>query len=367
MFDQLFFSTRNRSFLKQKDGAKKFAELVMGQLILNVSKKLAVYREMNENLQVEQESLRARLKQLQNKPALDAQNFHSVQRRIWASFLLVGFILVMSVLLNQMALSALAVEFEVLQGPVSWLLAIVLAAVLTGTGIVVAQHLIGSLFMGAKEEETFASRLDKKNMWWLWAVLLVGVELALFGIAEVAARAFAQQANASALYYGVIAMSLFLPVIGGVIRWDASRFIDRYKATQSIRSVEHRLDQINSTLRQNEKFEHTLLTRETMTHWAQLTQFKSKQSRMSDVESLDGHFADSFTAFQEEADKRFASGLQQRTAERWRRILDKVQERETGATSGAAKSRIPASLMATPPPAEADPDGFVSANPRPKA
>lgn len=106
LFKNIYFRSRYGAYVRNAEGIKQFGEKALGQLIRGVTKKSAVYREMNENLLVEKANLRLRQDELQEQPALDAGEFFSVRRRITVNNLIVTAVVTAGLFLNYLALSA---------------------------------------------------------------------------------------------------------------------------------------------------------------------------------------------------------------------------------------------------------------------
>ena len=321
MAGYLFHRSKYGSYFKSEHGIKKFAERCVDQLVRKVTKKSAFYREMNENLLVEKSNLRLRLNDLDEQPTLSAGEFFRKRRHLWASNFVMVFFVVGSVFLNFLSVSAFITADTMGAAALRWVTAAVLAVVLTGGGLIVAERLVESLF--AKRSE-----LDEKNIRRstaiLWAGLLLVIEIALLGLSEVRASLLAAQVDSGVLYTGYIVLSMMLPLIAGTFRWDAMRFIDVYKTTQALRQIESRLAQIDSVLRQNEEYESNYYKIQSIEYWDLLNEFKTYKDaynqRKGISEDLRGHFAQSYDHFQGEANKRYKSDIRDITATSIRRL-----------------------------------------------
>lgn len=333
MFRRLYFKSRYGSYLRNEHGIKKFAEMAMGQLIRKVTKKSAFYREMNENLLVEKANLRMRADELAEQPMLQAGKFFSVRRRVVANGLFITFVVIASIFLFFVSITAFINEETGVQGFLRWFVASVLAVVLAGGGIIIAERLIETLIPGRRE----ASGDDfGKPIAILWGVLLFAIELAILGIVEVRADRLALAQESDVLYFGFILLTLLLPVIAGAIRWDAMRYIDAYKTTRAHRQIDSRLAQIDSILRQNEEYESNFYKINSIAYWDLVNSFKTYKDLYNErngiVESLSGHFAQTYDTFQNEAYKRYESDLRDITARSMRRL--EVSERAVGSKLG---------------------------------
>lgn len=339
MFRRLYFKLRYGSYLGSDHGIKKFAEMAMGQMIRRVTKKSAAYREMNENLLVEKANLRLRADELYEQPMLIAGEFFSVRRRLWANNFIILAVIAASIFIIFVSVSAfLGVDADV-HGTVQWMVSAVLATVLTGGGLVVTERLVETLI------PTHATARHSDDVGHavaiLWAVLLAGIELAILGITEVRADQLATSESSGTLYFGFIALSMMLPVVAGVIRWDAMRFIDAYKTTRAHRDIDSRLAQIDSILRQNEEYESNFYKIKSIEYWDTLNEFRTYKdlynAKYDLVEPLGGHFAHTYDAFQREAYKRYESDLRDLTTPSMRRL--DVSERPAGKKIGQVSSK----------------------------
>lgn len=340
MFRRLYFKLRYGSYLRSDHGVKKFAEMAMGQLIRRVTKKSAAYREMNENLLVEKANLRLRADELFEQPMLMAGEFFTVRRRLWANSFIVMAVLAASIFIVFVSVSGFLDADAEIHGTVQWLVSAVLAVVLTGGGMVVTERLIESL-IPTRDSDRHSEDVGQAVAI-LWGVLLVGIELAILGITEVRADQLATAQGSGTLYFGFIALSMMLPIVAGVIRWDAMRFIDAYKTTRAHRDIDSRLAQIDSILRQNEEYESNFYKIKSIEYWDTLNEFRTYKdlynAKYDMVEPLGGHFAQNYDAFQREAYKRYESDLRDLTSSSMRRL--DVTERPAGRKIGQISARL---------------------------
>lgn len=312
MFRHLHYKTRYGSYLKSQHGIKKFAEMAMGQHIRKVTKKSAFYREMNENLLVEKANLRMRAEELFEQPMLNAGEFFSVRRRMWANNFIVTAVIAASVFIIAVSVSAFLAPDESISSFLQWMVSVVLAIVLTGGGLIVAERLIEVILPNRNRPNDDMDDIGA-SVAILWAVLLFGIELAVMGITEVRASSLSTAHGSAVLYFGFIALSMMLPVIAGAIRWDAMRYIDRFKTTRAHREIDSRLAQIDSILRQNEEYESNFYKMKSIEYWDLLNEFRTMKDLYNEkhgmVEQIGSHFSQSYDTFQREAFKRYESDL----------------------------------------------------------
>lgn len=349
MHRRFYFKSRYGSYLKSEHGIKKFAEMAMGHLIRNVTKKSAFYREMNENLLVEKANLRMRAEELYEQPMLSPGEFFSVRRRLWANNFIITSVVLASVFLVFVSVSAFLEGDASLGGFLQWTVSFVLACVLTGGGLIVAERFIESLIPLRPISQRDPDAIGRPIAI-LWAVLFLGIELAILGITEARAGALSQTLDSGVLYTGFIAFAMMLPIIGGAIRWDAMRYIDRYKTTRAHREIDSRLAQIDSIFRQNEEYESNFYKIRSIEHWDLINEFRTYKDLYNEkngmVEQLSGHFAQTYDSFQREAYKRYESDLRDMTTTSLRR-LEILGDRQAGKKIGqAGLSMMPAT--ATP-------------------
>ena len=240
MFGSIYYRTKHGAYLKNPPGVRLFAEKCMGELVRGVTKKSAVYREMNENLLVEKANLRMRASELSEGASLSAGEFFSVRRQLWLHNVIIGAVVLAGIFLIFLSLSA-AMSQDGASGVLTWIVSAILAVVLLGGGLVATERFIETVAPRRKAsltEEAEASRSIAP----LWIVVLIAIELALFGIAGVRAAIISETFDSTILYYGFIVATMVLPIIAGVIRWDAGQYIDTYKTTTALRHVESRPD-----------------------------------------------------------------------------------------------------------------------------
>ena len=337
MFGSLRERLRHGSYLKNEQGIKKFAERAMGNFIQKVTKESANYREMNENLLVEKANLRLRQNELQKNDMLDSGEFFSMRRRMRAMSLLTAVFVIASVFMNAISVTAIIAGDTALSGTVmQWVAAIALALVLTGGGLIITERLIEAIM---PQRTRHARHVDTTGapMAVLWGILLVGILIAIYGFSSVRAAQFASGQGGDALYLAFVALAILLPIAAGAVRYDALRYIDVYKTTQSLREIESRLAQIDSILRQNGEHESNFYKVNSIKYWDRINDFKAQKDNYNEesglVESLQGHFARSYDAFQNEAAKRYEADIRDVTS-RSMRHFDSPRSEATGRKIG---------------------------------
>jgi hypothetical protein len=341
MFGSLSRRFRYSSYLKNEHGIKKFAERMMGEFTRKVTKESANYREMNENLLVEKSNLRLRQNELEGNDALGSSDFFSVRRRIRADTLIVAVFVIASIFMNIISVTAIIEGDTALYSFMRWFGAATLALVLTGGGLIVTERLLESIFPQHTEKTEHVSS-PSTPMTVLWGTLLVGILIATYGFSGVRASQFASGQGSDALYLGFVVLALLLPILAGAVRYDALRYIDVYKTTQSLREIESRLAQIDSILRQNGEHESNFYKIHSIKYWDQINDFKAQKDNYNQesglVESLQGHFARSYDAFQSEAAKRYEADIRDVTSRSMRHFDSPGSEgtgRKIGQQSGS--------------------------------
>ena len=352
MFRPLYYNLRFRAYLKNEHGIKKFAERYMGHLIRKVTKKSSNYREMTENMLVEKANLRLRAEELRAQDMLDAGEFFSVKRRLLTNrFITVSFV-VAAVFLNFVSVEAFLGGETALLDVLRWVTAAAAAVVLTGGGLTLTERLIESV-LNEHTGKARPVRASGLGVAVLWGALLVGLELSIFWFSGARAAQFATAQAAPSFYLGYVMLALLLPVGAGAVRWDAMRYIDVYKTTQTLREIEGRLAQIDSMLRQNEEFESNFYKLGSISAWDAVNEFKTYKDnynqRAGITEAIGGHFSQTYDAFQAEANKRYDVDIRDATSRSMRK-LEQI-ERAAGRTLGPhggdmAKGPLPVSAHA---------------------
>ena len=342
MFRYLYYRSRFGSYLRNDHGIKKFAEMSMGQLLRKVTKKSAFYREMDENLMVEKANLRLREDELLEKPSLNPGAFFSIRRRLWSENALVIFILISAVFLNFIAVTAFVGGEGVVFSVLRWVLASTLAIVLTGGGLVITERLIESI-MEERNSEVTDVPVVGRSVAWLWGSLLIGVLIAILGISQVRATMVASNEGSGLLYFGFIVGSMILPLLAGALRWDALRYVDVYKSTQTLREIEGRLAQIDSILRQNEEYESNFYKIKSISYWDRLNEFKTYKDNYNEKkgisENLRDHFSQTYDTFQSEATKRYEADVRDVTAPSMRKLDSSGGSAKAGSKLGQGGGR----------------------------
>lgn len=365
MFKFFRYRSKYGAYLKNEEGIKKFAEMTMGKLLRKVTKKSAFYREMNENMLVEKANLRMRRDELYEQPTLSSGDFFSTRRRLWAETLIIVIAVLAAIFLNSVSASSFIDTGWELGNTLRWIAAVMVAIVLTGGGMIIAEQLIDALITKHKSNpEKERSTVNHFGLTLLWAVLLVAIEIAIVGIAqtEAATRAGGEEAN-SLVYMGYIITSMILPLVAGALRWHSMRSIDPYKTTMVLRQIESRLAQIDSVLRQNDEYESNFYKIKSIEGWDEINDFKTYKdniNRRNDIEEpVEGHFAESYDAFQSEAYKRYEMDLRDMTSKSMRKLELVDADRKVGSKIGQEGKVSSAAKMrpASAPPSEGSPNG----------
>lgn len=371
MFSSLKQRYLHGSYLRHEDGIKKFAERSMGQLIHKVTRKSRFYREQNENLLVEKANLRMRRDELYERAVLDAGEFFSTRRLMWAYTALVVLFIAAGIAVNVVSAYDFIGDGLGVGLALRWIAAGLLAVVLTFGGMLATERLIDTYARDEADDDHFLPKAIARHRGGLlviWAVLLVCLELAIVGIAQVEATAIS--GDSGMLYLSFIVAAAIFPIGAGAFRWYTLQYIDRYKATVALRQLEGRLAQIDSILRQNEEFESNFYKLRSIETWDDLNEFKTLKENINQrngiEEPLGDHFAQSYDRFQGEAQKRYAMDIRDATSSSMRR-LELVDKKGSKSKEKSAPSKLNATngdRLPTPANAEAeDSDDFFSLKP----
>lgn len=367
MLRHLYFRTFYPSYLDSRHGIKAFAEHGLSRFICKVADRVAVSRELSESLLAEKANLQMVEGALTRQHVLDDGTFATVRRRLWTNTVLIAAILVSAVLVEYMALTAYLTLAPTSYNLGSWLIAVVLAVVLPGSGIVVTARLLEALHGIDALAPAAGSR---RQAVWVWALVLAGLELAGAGVVAVRARLLAAEADDGLLGAAFVVYALLIPVLGGVLRWDVLRLIGAYKRTQARRLIETRLAQIDSLLRQHADYERSFFRKQCLQAWREVTAFMLVKARCDAErgtrEDVSRHFARSFEAFQAEAVRRYEADLYGVVVPSFRRLQPpsyrlsarpKRRQRPLPLPAASASSSIhenPCVLFGNPPTEEPD-------------
>jgi hypothetical protein len=320
----LFYRWGKGKYLRNENGVKRYAENGLSDLLVRTTKRSAKYRETNENLLVEKANLRMRGAELAEQPMLDGSEYFSVRRRIRINTAIIVASVAAGILFSYLSISAFLNETANVSGWVAVLASLIFAVVLVGGGLIVTERLIESIIPRRSFRAESRGGESPKAVAWLWALLLVAIEVAIFSLADVRAAQFAATEGRGALYLGFVVFAMIMPVVAGTIRWDAMRFVDIFETTQAFRGTEDRLAQIDSLLQQNGEFESNYYKIKLLETWDDINEFKTHKDNYNEkkgiVESIDGHFVQSFDQFQAEASKRYDSDIRDLTSKSMRRL-----------------------------------------------
>ena len=331
MFETLAARTQQGPYLRNDQGIRRFAEHALSDHVRRVRAKSRRDREVTESQLVEKANRRRYLADLEGQPRLEAGAFFSVRRRLWTETAVSVACLGASLILAFVAVDGLLRQTSAVPGVLQWVVAGVFALVLTGGGLVVTERLVEAIFGAPARPDADvdvssaeAAGSAPRGVGVLWGLLIVAIELAIFGLAEPQAAAFARTTGSWALYAGFLALALLLPVVAGAVRWDGMRFVDAYKTTLAYQEQDRALAQIDSALRQSEEFENNFYAVELTKTWNAITAFRTvkenRDARKGLQENLAGHFAQSFDLFRAEAARRYDAELHDGGAPALRRL-----------------------------------------------
>jgi len=327
MLRRLQYRLRYGPYLHSEIGTRNFAELAIGLLARKVTKRSAFYREMNENLLVEKANLRMRSDELLEQSMLDADIFFSIRLRLWINYFMTAIVALAGVFLLFISIDTfIQADASLSENLLSRFVAAVVSVVVFGSGVIITERLASSLI----PIHTNRNIDGGTSISLLWAILLVVVELVVFGIADIRASQLSTAQDSRFLYVTFVALIILLPLIAGALRWDAARFMDAYKTTRVHHEIDGRLAQIDSILRQNAEYESNHYKVWSTEYWDLLSEFKTIKDyynqKLNIEESLVGHFSATYDAFQSEAQKRYELDIRDLTAKSIRRLEKGMQQ-----------------------------------------
>ena len=314
MFHCCYFWLRCPSCFKNNEGLQKFAELCLQSLIERALKKFATLKEKNEKLRTEQSNLTSRKNEISKEPLLDNDEYFTIRNRLRSDAFIMYSIVIAELFLNYIS----TLIFIPGEEPIFTLLRWFLAIVLTGSAIIASEKLIESVLPVKKYRKEESPQKVSIPVVVLWAVILIGVEIAIIGVAEARARDIEGGKTDGMLYYGFIILSMLLPIIAGAVRWYRMRFLDAYKNTDEYKHIEARLNNIDQTIKQNKEREYLYYQRQLIGYYALFYQFRTCKenynNRKGIEEDISNHFCRKFETFQQKADERYLTHLPERQA-----------------------------------------------------
>lgn len=315
MFHCWYYRLKFPPYFKNTEGLKKFAELCMRSLDEKARKKSDIFKKRNKKLHVEQKNLITRRNEIAEEPLLGNDEYFSIQKRLRTDGFIMYAIIIAEGFLNYISTLIFIPGEESIFVLLRWFVAIVL----TGGAIIASEKLIEAILPIKRYKKEKATEKRSVPVIILWSILLIGVEIAVIGVSETRARDIEGGKAGGVLYYGFIILSMVLPIIAGAVRWDMIHYWDAYKNTREYKNIEARLNQIESTIKQNEEQDYSYYQRQLIAYWGLFLVFQTCKENYNVKkgidENLSNYYCRDFDSFQREADKRYASHFQERKAD----------------------------------------------------
>jgi hypothetical protein len=270
MFRELYYTLFYLPDLRNINGLMRFGERCINALLGHAMRRSASARRRSLHLEVQRESTEAYLKNVQRERLLEDSEFFSIRKKVQTGTLYIAGIFVTECLLSYYSTLVLITGTDLDVAFLRWLLAIALTL-----GAITASERLLEACLPQRHRQEGRPVLLSPPIILLWSVLLLMVLLGVIAVAEARVRDIEGGKTGSIVYYGFVALSTALPLIGGAIAWEISRFYDAYKETRKYRNALRRLDWLTRQVDRNAQQENDSYADMLTTYWNRYNNFRS--------------------------------------------------------------------------------------------
>ncbi len=146
-------------------------------------------------------------------------------------------------------------------------------------------------------------------------LLLITIELAIFGVSRARALDIEGGASGGPLYYGFISLSMALPVIAGYFKWDSEQHGKLYQNTYSYHKLQKMVHILDLAITSTMKDIKSVVEKSTISAWRVFERFKLYKENYNTKykiakEDIQNHYCKDIQSFKIEALNRFGSEVQ---------------------------------------------------------
>jgi len=304
MFRNLYHRLFFQSDLNNVNGLKRYGERCLNHLFGRTKKRSASARKHNLGLIAKQKSTEAYLKSVQPEKLVDDNEYFGIRVKIrTGTFFIIGIFITESLLGYYSTLVLISGDdFGI--ALLRWLIAIGL----TFGAISTSEKLIEA-FLPHRFHKASPSSPRSIPVIIIWSVMLIGVQLAIVGVAEARVRDIEGGHAGSIIYYGFIALSMVLPLIAGAIGWEIAGFYDAYKQTGKYRKAQKKMEELTHHIERNIQREEDVYNVSLSTYWDVFNDFRSYKEnynlKKGLKEELNDRFCYDFEEFKHTATLRY--------------------------------------------------------------
>jgi hypothetical protein len=299
-----FMRLFNRTDIKNTKGLDRYGERCLNDLIR--TSKIRASQAAVENIALEsrKKATENYINAVSTEKLLTDNEYFGIRKKIQTgTFFIIG-IFITEGLLSYYSTLVFIKDDSPGIALMKWLI----AAVLTFGAISGSEKLIECVLPKPMEKNA-PPRQRSYSLIALWSLLLVGVQLAIVGLAEARVRDIEGGQTGSVLYYGFIALSMVLPVIAGTIAWEISTYYDSYKLTKKFRRSLLQLEEFSNKINQNLQIQEDFYEITLMKSWDRVNDFRSVKEYYDVKHRMDGimhsGYVSSYESFKSMADTRF--------------------------------------------------------------
>jgi hypothetical protein len=299
-----FMRLFNRTDIKNTNGLDRFGERCLNDLIRTAKIRASQAAIENIALESRKKATEDYINSVSPENLFTDNEFFGIRKKIQTGTFFIAGIFITEGLLSYYSTLVFIKDVSPGIALLRWLI----AAVLTFGAISASEKLIESV-LPRPSEKTFASKPRSYALIALWLILVVGVQLAIIGLAETRVRDIEGGKTGSVLYFGFIALSMVLPIIAGAIAWEISTCYDSYKLTKKFRKLLLNLEEYSNKINQNLKIQEDYYEITLMESWDKVNDFRSAKEYYDSKHRVDGvihnGYVSSYESFKSMADTRF--------------------------------------------------------------
>lgn len=311
MLNSLKYWLLHSNYIQNNDGVKKFADNRINKIVKKVSLK-------KEKISTKLDSKKEKLSQLSSEKEeleeksnllLDVDDFHSVRMNYRVALTSLILIAICEMFLNFFSFKIVIPGYGLLWDSMR----LVSALLLTGLSIVLAELFFVEIMpvnkIGKKKEK------NRSNKPLATLVLLVLIFFLYVIYAMSSARAQDIEGQSSGIvYWGLICLSIILPIGGGLIWRRLLKYKDAYSNTKKLNRLKKKIDNINQTIVKIKGKSKSIFKKCLNKYWADFDNFKTLKSNYDEDLNIKqdlpaDHYSNNRESFEEEVEKRLNDRL----------------------------------------------------------
>jgi hypothetical protein len=324
MFKQFYNTYFNKLYsnaLKQDKGKAVYAGHCMDGCESQNLKKGEKIREQVKALKEKRRNLRDRLNKITEYTILGNDRYFSMRKKVRMQQFLFWVLVIAELGLNYFT----TLIFLSADGLLFFLIRIFIAITVTALAIIATEKFLEEAIPKNKNHNKSISTII------FWALLLVGIEVAIYYFGLVRGHDFESGAIGSEISSALVLITMIIPIVAGGVRWDLLGNIDIYKNRRMYDKLKQKINSTTTKIELLIEKENTYFQKECSDYWHTLRIFcahKNLYNKSHDIpeETLDKHkYASDLDNFKKEAEKRYNAMINKSDSKRVSSKLDNVE------------------------------------------